>query len=103
MRLDDAGRQGRLGERSLGARLRDPPHEGTATVEKVTFDESVVGTFVREAPKVAISVVSAKDAPIAQGAIKLTIKGDAAQVTVKKVNCVGGKAQPLPTATISLN
>ena len=76
--------------------------EGTARIESVTFDATVVGTFIREAPKVAISVVAAKDAPLAAGAIQLVVKGDVAQIKVKKVSCVDGKAATLTSTAISL-
>ncbi len=77
--------------------------EGTAKIDTVTFDGTVVGTFIREAPKVAISFVAAKDAPMANGAIQVTVKGDAKQVTVKKVSCVDVKAAAVAGVTATLN
>ena len=76
--------------------------EGTARIDTVTFDGTVVGTFIREAPKVAISFVAAKDAPMANGAIQVTVKGDAKQVTVKKVSCVDVKAAAVAGVTASI-
>ncbi|MSP71469.1 MAG: hypothetical protein EXR76_04645 [Myxococcales bacterium] len=59
--------------------------EGRATIEAVTFDATVVGTFIREAPRVALSFVSAADAAIAVGSIRVDAKAVAlpeASVTV---------------------
>jgi hypothetical protein len=77
--------------------------EGTAKIESVSFDGTVVGTFIREAPKVAVSFVAAKDAPMGPSAIQLTVKGDATQVQVKKVSCVDAKAATLASVTATLN
>ena len=77
--------------------------EGTAKIDKVVFDDSVVGTFVREAPRVAVTFVSAQGGAIGTGAVKLTVVGDAGQVQVKKVSCVGPKAEPLSGASVSLD
>ena len=77
--------------------------EGTAKIDTVTFDGTVVGTFIREAPKVAISFVAAKDAPMANGAIQVKINGDAKQVTVKKVSCVDVKAAAIAGVTAKIN
>ena len=77
--------------------------EGTAKIDSVTFDGTVVGTFIREAPKVAISFVAAKDAPMANGAIQVKINGDAKQVTVKKVSCVDVKAAAMAGVAATLN
>ena len=71
-------------------------------VEKVAFDGSVKGTFIRQAPRVALSFVSASDAPIGAGAIKLTLSGPSSQVAVAKVTCVDTKAAPIAGATVKL-
>ncbi len=71
-------------------------------VEKVAYDSTVKGTFIRQAPRVALSFVSASDAPIPNGAIKLTLSGPSAQVAVAKVTCVDSKAAPIADATIKL-
>lgn len=76
--------------------------EGTAEVESVTFDSTVKGTFIREAPRVAISFVAAADAPIAGGAVKVAAAGDSAQLQVKTVHCFDGKAAPLADVSVTL-
>ena len=76
--------------------------EGGATIEGVTFDATVVGTFIREAPRVALSFVSAADAAMAVGSIRVAVKGDASQLVVKSVKCVDAKAVALPEASVTL-
>ena len=66
-----------------------------ATVDSVTFAETVKGSFVQEAPKTAITVVSkTSDATIPPGAVGLVVTGDVTNLKVTSVSCVGedGKA-----------
>ena len=78
--------------------------EHGATVQTITFDDTVKGTFVREAPRVAVSFVSAKDTAIAQGSVKVVLAGGgtAAGVTVQQVNCVDVAAAPLAGVEVSV-
>jgi hypothetical protein len=76
--------------------------EGAGRVESVTFADTVRGTFIREAPRVAVSVVSAGDSPIAQGAVQVALSGDPAGVEVKTVRCVDAQASALDGVTASL-
>jgi len=76
--------------------------EGAGRVESVTFADTVRGTFLREAPRVAVSVVSTGDSPIAQGAVQVALSGDPAGVEVKTVRCVNAQASALDGVTASL-
>ena len=77
-------------------------------VERASFGEGVVGSFVREAPKLALSFVSAGDSPVPSGAVTLAIhgatggEGSSAQVEVRRANCVGADGQPIVDAQIGL-
>lgn len=76
--------------------------EGGARVDSVTFDDTVKGTFIREAPRVAVSFVAAGDAPIAAGAVQVSLSGGAGDVEVKTVHCVDAQAKPLADVSVTL-
>ena len=76
--------------------------EGGAHIDAVTFDDTVKGTFIREAPRVAVSFVAAGDAPIAAGAVQVAVTGDAGEVEVKTVRCVDAQAKPLADVAVTL-
>ena len=48
--------------------------EGSATIEAITFDATVVGTSTRAPPRVAVSFFSAADATLAVGSIPVDAK-----------------------------
>jgi hypothetical protein len=77
---------------------------GGAAVEGVAFDRSLKGTFIREAPRVAVSFVSVGDQPIAAGAVRVTLGAGAfSGITVQSVSCVDDKANAIAVATATLN
>ncbi len=48
--------------------------EGSAAIEAITFDATVVGTFTRAEPRVALSFYSSADATLAVGSIRVDAK-----------------------------
>lgn len=76
--------------------------EGAGHVHAVAFGDAVKGTFVREAPRVAVSLISASDAPIPADAVSLRVVGDAADVEVADVACADSAGEPLANVTIGL-
>jgi hypothetical protein len=75
---------------------------GTAVLEG-KFDQGVVGTSLREAPRVALTFVAPGDAAIPGGGVRLALSsGTAAGVTVTKASCVDVKGARLPNAIVSL-
>lgn len=75
--------------------------QGT-TVANVSFADGVVGTSVREAPRVAVSFVSATDAQLPTNGVKLGLSGASSGLVVSKVTCVDSKGVKLPGATLSV-
>jgi len=75
---------------------------GTTAISKVTFKEGVVGTFIREAPRTAVSFVADKDATIPTGAVEVALSGDGSGVTVSSVSCVNAAGEKLAGATVSI-
>lgn len=69
-------------------------------VSSVTFKNGARGTWVREAPRVAITVVSGGDTALA-GAVQLGLTGAATELTLSKAGCVDLKGQRL-ASTLSL-
>jgi hypothetical protein len=72
------------------------------TVAAVIFGDGVVGTFVREAPKVAVSFVASADAQLPAAGISLALSGPASGLVVSKAACVDAKGAKLPAASVSL-
>lgn len=72
------------------------------TVGSVVFGGGVVGTFVREAPRVALSFVAPGDAALPAAGVQVGITGPTAGLTVTKSSCVDGNAQKLPNAVPAL-
>lgn len=70
-------------------------------VQRVTFEGSVKGTFLREAPRVAVTFVSKEDSPIAAGVVKIE-GGPLSGVEVTKVSCVDKSGAKLPDTKITL-
>lgn len=75
--------------------------EKTTQIERVSFSLEVRGTFLREAPLIALSFVAPQDSSIPAGALSLTLNGDVSGLQVEKVHCVNSKAEPLPNVSIS--
>jgi hypothetical protein len=68
---------------------------GTEVVA-VTFKNGAKGTWLRQAPKVAVTVVSGGDTALT-GAIDLGLTGPASGLAVSKGGCVGVNGQRLNT------
>ena len=62
------------GQRWQRLRLGGSLTEGSATIEAITFDATVVGTSTRAPPRVAVSFFSAADATLAVGSIRVDAK-----------------------------
>src|SRR4051812_7310457 len=105
-----------IGATKAGLTVSDPMARGCevlllekdSTVASITFDATVKGTFVREAPKVAVSFVSAGDTAIGAGSIQLALAGasgagSVSGVTVQTVSCVDAKAAALSGVHVTLN
>lgn len=72
--------------------------EATGTeVVSVAFKNGAKGTWIRQAPKVAISVVAGSDAALT-GAVDLGLTGAASGLTVARSACVDVKGQRLTAA-----
>ena len=72
---------------------------GTAVVS-VDFNNGAKGTWIRQAPKVAVTVVAGGDAAL-NGAMSLGLTGPASGLAFSKVSCVDVKGQRL-AATLSI-
>lgn len=72
------------------------------SISTVTFNEGVVGTSVREAPRVAVSFVSSADVPLPAGGVKLGLSGPASGVAISKATCVDSKGAVLANAGLSV-
>lgn len=68
---------------------------GTEVVS-VTFKNGAKGTWIREAPRVAVSVVTGSDTAFAD-AIQLGLTGAASSLSLSKASCVDLKGQRLAT------
>lgn len=67
------------------------------------FSGGVVGTSLREAPRVALTFVAPGDAPFPAGGVQLALaQGTTAGVTVTKASCVDSKGTRLPAATVTI-
>ena len=74
---------------------------GTA-IKNLTFQDGVVGTFVNEAPRTAVSFVAPKDAALPGSGVRLVVSGPMAGVSVTKSSCVDAKGVKLPGAAVTL-
>jgi len=73
---------------------------GTEVVA-VTFKNGATGTWVREAPRVAVTVLSGGDKALGD-AVELGLTGSASSLTLTKASCVGLTGQRLST-TVSIH
>ena len=72
---------------------------GTQVVS-VEFGNQARGSWIRQAPQVAITVVAGADAPLT-GAVQLGLSGAVGNLTLTKASCVDVKGQRL-ASTLSL-
>lgn len=80
--------------------LAEQPGTSFATA---TFEKGVVGTSLREAPRVALTFVAPGDAAIPGDGVRLALSSGAASgLSVTKSSCVDVKGARLPNATVSL-
>jgi hypothetical protein len=73
-------------------------------VLSVEFGADVRGTHVREAPRTALSFISASDAPIPSGAVQVKFaegKGDPPEVAV--VHCADSSGAPLEGVKVTIH
>lgn len=70
-------------------------------VSEVRFGSGVRGTYVREAPRVAIAVVQTADADFAAGAVEVVGSGSPV-ATVVTARCVDASGAALPDASVTL-
>lgn len=70
-------------------------------VSEVRFAQGVRGTFVREAPRVAIAMVQGADADFAPGAVEVLGTGNPL-ATVVEARCVDSSGAVLPNASVTL-
>ncbi len=74
-----------------------------AEVGSARFQSGAKGTHLREAPRVAVVFVAAKDQPLASGDVQLALtRGAASGLSIEKASCVDSAGQRLPNATVSL-
>ena len=76
--------------------------EEGARVADVVFGDGVLGTFVREAPRVAVSFIANTDAAISGSAIRVRVNGDISGLSVQEVECAGADGATLSGAKVSL-
>ncbi len=100
------------GENTIGVSISDPNvrscevlvEEAGAVVVGLTTDGTIKGTFIRQAPKVAITFISLTDEPIGEDALQIRTTGDdSATITVKSSSCADSAGQPIDGATVSLS
>jgi hypothetical protein len=73
------------------------------TFDSAKFGTGVVGTSLREAPRVAITFVAAKDTAITADQVQLALtSGSAAGLSITRASCVDVTGSKLPNATVSL-
>jgi hypothetical protein len=72
-----------------------------AKVTEVRFGAGVTGSFVRRAPRLGVSFISAKDEAIPGGQISLFVAGEGLPKIARTV-CVDSKGKALPKAVVSL-
>jgi len=73
------------------------------TFDSVKFGPGVVGTSLREAPRVALTFVAAKDAAIGADQVQLALTaGTATGLTLTSASCVDASGAKLPNAAVSL-
>jgi len=72
---------------------------GTEVVS-VTFKNGAKGTWLRESPRVAVTVLAGSDAALGD-AVQLGLTGAASSLTLSKASCVDVKGQRLAT-TLSI-
>ena len=77
--------------------------ETTGTsVASVTFNGGVVGTYIREAPRTAVTFAAPNDAVLPTSAIEVALSGPTSGVTVSRVSCVDSAGQKLANAAITI-
>ena len=72
------------------------------TVAAVAFKNGVVGTWVREAPRVAITFVAPKDEALPASSIDLNLTGPAAGLALTRSSCVDGTGAALASSSVTL-
>lgn len=75
--------------------------EGGGRVGEVRFAAGVRGTFVREAPRVAIAVIRESDADFPSGAVEVLGTGSPV-ATVAEARCVDAAGAGIPNAVVTL-
>ncbi len=83
-----------------GCELVLTENEGT-TVAAVTFKNGLEGTWVRQAPKVAVTFVAGGDSAVS-GQVELGLTGPASGVSVSKTGCVDVRGQRLAGVAASV-
>lgn len=73
---------------------------GATTVLTANFKNGVKGTFIRQAPKVALTFVSGGDTAIGSN-VELGLGGPTSGITVTRSSCVDVKGAPI-SGTVSL-
>lgn len=96
----------------VGVTVSDPTARGCEVllteqpgtrVERGTFTQGVVGTSLREAPRVALTFVVSGDTAFPNGSVQLALSAGALSgVTVTQATCVDLAGARLPNATVSL-
>lgn len=76
--------------------------ETDGTVADVTFAAELEGTFIRQAPRTAVSFATRTDSAVAGGAIQLAVAGDSAGVSLTSVTCVDGTGAVVSNPRVSL-
>ncbi|MCA9574855.1 MAG: hypothetical protein R3B40_26710 [Polyangiales bacterium] len=76
--------------------------ESDGVVANVTFASSLEGTFIRQAPRAAISFVTQADSAVPGGAIQVAVTGASSGVVLTTANCVDAAGAPVTNANVSL-
>lgn len=88
-------------ELPAGARGCEVLLSESSRVSEVRFAAGVRGTFIREAPRVAIAVVQELDADFAPGAVEVLGAGSPL-ATVVSARCVDAAGAVIPNASVTL-
>lgn len=76
--------------------------EGETRIEAVVFGEGVQGTFVREAPNVAVSFIATEDSSIDADAVVVQLADADGEFEITQVACADSAGEPLEDPKVSI-
>ena len=77
--------------------------EGDTRIDEVVFGEGVQGTFLREAPNVAVSLIATTDSPMGAEAVEIRFVDDEeGEVEVSEVACADAAGEAIDNPKVSI-